>query len=212
MKTKDKIVDASLELFNQFGERSVTTNHIAKHLSMSPGNLYYHFRNKEDIILSIVARYIEFITSTISSPSDDTPAEAFLESYCSQVFESLWHFRFFHASMPAILQRDERLHEHYLIAHHLLERRATSALNRLKAEQLIDIDEADIEGLVELMRLVTGFWVSYSMANSLNEDITKTKVYEGVVKLILLISAYSTAEGKLVFNGLRERYLNLSHT
>ena len=49
-KTRDRIVEASLELFNAQGERSVTTNHIAAHLGMSPGNLYYHFRNKQAII------------------------------------------------------------------------------------------------------------------------------------------------------------------
>ena len=54
MKTRDKIIQASIALFNEQGERNVTTNHIAAHLAISPGNLYYHFRNKEDIILSIM--------------------------------------------------------------------------------------------------------------------------------------------------------------
>ena len=57
MKTRDKIIQASIVLFNEQGERNVTTNHIAAHLNISPGNLYYHFRNKEDIILSIYEEY-----------------------------------------------------------------------------------------------------------------------------------------------------------
>ncbi len=57
MKTRDKIIQASIALFNEQGERNVTTNHIAAHLGISPGNLYYHFRNKEDIILSIYEEY-----------------------------------------------------------------------------------------------------------------------------------------------------------
>ncbi|KAB0572105.1 TetR/AcrR family transcriptional regulator, partial [Helicobacter pullorum NCTC 12824] len=49
VKTSERIVQTSLELFNQQGERSVSTNHIAAHMEISPGNLYYHFPNKQAI-------------------------------------------------------------------------------------------------------------------------------------------------------------------
>lgn len=48
--TKDRIVIGAIELFNASGVSAVTTNHIAAHLGMSPGNLYYHFANKEEIV------------------------------------------------------------------------------------------------------------------------------------------------------------------
>ncbi|WP_156498561.1 TetR/AcrR family transcriptional regulator, partial [Oleiphilus sp. HI0079] len=57
MKTKERIILESLDLFNERGERNVSTNHIAAHLNMSPGNLYYHFRNKNEIIYQIFKNY-----------------------------------------------------------------------------------------------------------------------------------------------------------
>ena len=57
MKTRDRIIQASKELFNEQGERNVTTNHIASHLGISPGNLYYHFKNKQQIIFDIYLEY-----------------------------------------------------------------------------------------------------------------------------------------------------------
>ena len=70
LRTKDKILQASIELFNQVGERQVTTNHIAAHLGISPGNLYYHFRNKEDIVRQIFKEYAKLLDTRIKPPTD----------------------------------------------------------------------------------------------------------------------------------------------
>src|SRR2546429_8931361 len=58
MKTKERIVETAIRLFNEQGTGAISTNHIAEALSMSPGNLYYHFRNKEEIIRAILERMI----------------------------------------------------------------------------------------------------------------------------------------------------------
>ena len=54
--TKARILDAALALFNEQGTANVTTNHIAEALGMGPGNLYYHYRNKAEIVRALFAR------------------------------------------------------------------------------------------------------------------------------------------------------------
>ena len=68
IKTRERIVQNSLELFNQLGERSVSTNHIAAHMEISPGNLYYHFPNKQAIIALLFSQYEELVDSFLRPP------------------------------------------------------------------------------------------------------------------------------------------------
>jgi AcrR family transcriptional regulator len=54
MSTRDRIIETAVNLFNDCGTRRITTNHIARAAGISPGNLYYYFRNKEEIIRAVL--------------------------------------------------------------------------------------------------------------------------------------------------------------
>lgn len=57
MKTRDRILECSLLLFNEQGEPNVSTLEIANELGISPGNLYYHFHGKEPLVMALFERF-----------------------------------------------------------------------------------------------------------------------------------------------------------
>ncbi len=113
MKTKDRIILASLDLFNEQGERNVSTNHIAAHLGMSPGNLYYHFRNKSDIIYEIFKNYELMVDTYLQVPANRAIHVHDLIAYLDAVFNGLWAYRFLHRDLEHLLVSDERLRGDY---------------------------------------------------------------------------------------------------
>ena len=121
-KTRERIVEASLELFNAQGERSVTTNHIAAHLGMSPGNLYYHFRNKQAIIAELFVQYEERVAAFLRLPEGRTLTVADKTFYLEALLAAMWHYRFLHRDLEHLLESDLELAERYrAFAHRCLQ-------------------------------------------------------------------------------------------
>jgi len=113
MSTRDRILDAALALFNEQGTGAVSTNHIAAAIEISPGNLYYHFRNKEDIIRALFERLFAKWDETFQLPPDRAPGLADFERLIASNYQLIWDYRFAYREMAALLHNDPDLQAHY---------------------------------------------------------------------------------------------------
>mgnify|MGYP002738008331 FL=1 len=106
--TYTKIIEASLLLFNEEGERQISTNHIAAYLGISPGNLYYHFRNKDEIIIQLYKRYSEELLILLAEkPLPQSIVE--LVEYLADIYHILWRYRFLFSDVNSLLSRSSEL-------------------------------------------------------------------------------------------------------
>lgn len=106
MKTKERILLTSIDLFNRQGVGPITTNHIAKAMEISPGNLYFHYDNKEEILQELFKRMCRD-TYAIWKPRRTKNQSAV--HVIDENFELYWKYRFFHREMYSLRRRDPEL-------------------------------------------------------------------------------------------------------
>jgi len=121
--TKERIAQTAIRLFNERGTAAVSTNHIAEAAGISPGNLYYHFRNKEEIIRAIFERMIASWEQVSALPQDHALPLTDLRRILEETFSVLWEYRFFYREFVALMRRDPELGRRY---RDVRERAATS--------------------------------------------------------------------------------------
>ena len=114
MNTRDRILATALRLFNQSGTAAVSTNHIADALSISPGNLYYHFRNKEAIIRALFEQQFAHWDAIYSLPDDRMPTLDDLQRLVDNTFPISWNYRFIYRELIALLRRDDELNRRWV--------------------------------------------------------------------------------------------------
>ena len=87
MNTKDKILDVSLSMFSISGYEAVSIRDICGAVGIKESSLYYHFRNKQDILDSLMHKYENHISSLLhilqsaSDPKEGEPSLDWLNIY-----------------------------------------------------------------------------------------------------------------------------------
>ncbi|WED22040.1 TetR/AcrR family transcriptional regulator [Vibrio sp. JC009] len=207
MKTRERIVHAALELFNEHGERNITTNHIAAHIDISPGNLYYHFRNKQEILREIFAIYSNELLERFTPVEAQEESLVMLKRYLDSIFTLMWKFRFFYANLPEILHRDPILHERYLEVQTKMQENIAAIFALFIERKLLELTKEEARLLVTSTHLVATNWLSYRAAMSKDTKITEQVIHQGVLQLISIVKPYTTPLGteqvKLIEEGIK---------
>lgn len=210
MKTKDRIIDASIELFNSQGERNVTTNHIASHLNISPGNLYYHFRNKEEIIRHIFTKYADHMQTSFEPVKPSQDAMKILTNYLDAVFSALYHFNFLYDNLPVIMARDPELRTQYLQIHNKMMEKIHHLIVSLQVAGLINIDNNDIDDFANIIKQQVTFWISYIKTSEEEAEVNNPILYQGLTKVLLLFKPYVTPDYREAVANLTNHYKALA--
>lgn len=189
-QTRERILETSLAMFNAQGEPNVTTNHIADELEISPGNLYYHFRNKEDIVEQVFARYEARMDQTLLVPEGRLPNLEDVWMQLHLVFECMWDYRFLYRDLVDILSRNRRLKAHFA---RILSRAATSAgevLRGLVEAGVMRATPDEIRATAENVLLVATFWMNFNIVRNGRAESDQDDLTHGIYQVMLLIAPF----------------------
>lgn len=196
MGNRERILEASLDLFNERGVRSVTTNHIAAHISISAGNLYYHFRNKEEIIREIFPRIAEAARSAIQLPELGEITAAHVGRYHLAGIRSLWEYRFFFRDLGELLSRDASLAAEHRDLHRWLVGRFLSLFERLIAQGNMNLHEFrdDIERIATIAVILWMSWVNHAATSRPQAHLEPEDIAQGALHSFLVFAPYLTEQ------------------
>lgn len=176
MSRKLEILKTARKLFNESNTQAVTTNHIAKELGISPGNLHYHYSNREEIIRLLYRQMREEMTLSI----DELPKTLEeLNEHQKVLIGIQWEYRFFFREMLFLFSRDSELQRQY-IADNIAHRSRI----KLTVEWFIDGGELDItdhdtlEYMVDSILMSWQFYTSYMQ--TLGRPLSRKSAEEAV--------------------------------
>ncbi len=210
-RTRERILELALRLFNDFGEPNVNTTLIAEEMNISPGNLYYHFKNKDDIINCIFQQFEREIDKLLALPTQREPNVEDAWLFLHVLFELIWKYRFFYRDLNNLLANNRTLE---LKFKQLLTQKvkvARGLCDGLAKAGELQAGAREIEALATNMVVVATYWLSYSYVldpRRFNEpEVVGAALQRGCYQVMALTAPYLIGQSRELFEQLAAQYL-----
>jgi AcrR family transcriptional regulator len=203
-QTRQRILDTSLAMFNTQGEPNVTTNHIADELEISPGNLYYHFRNKDDIIEQLFARYEERMDNALAAPNGRLPELEDIWLQLHLVFECIWDYRFLYRDLVEILSRNRRIRLRFARILKRADERAHLVMRGLSQAGIMRGSADELNAAATNVLVLSTFWLNYSAARGDRDE--QIAIRQGIIQVMMLLAPFLRDAERVHLNTLIRAY------
>ena len=159
-RTAERILEVTLELFNRFGEPNVSTTLISAELGISPGNLYYHYPAKDELINSLFDRY-EHALNELLNASDGVRDVEDAWFFMHTLFELIWQYRFLYRDLNDLLSKNRRLETHFQAVLKNKTRAVKTLLDGMNRTGALQIDSREVDATATSMVVLLTYWLSF---------------------------------------------------
>ena len=213
-RTAERILEVTLELFNRFGEPNVSTTLISAELSISPGNLYYHYPAKDELINSLFDRY-ERALSELLNASDGVRNVEDAWFFMHTLFELIWQYRFLYRDLNDLLSKNRRLETHFQLVLKNKTRSVKALLDGMSRAGAVSIDARELEATATSMVVVLTYWLSFEYVRdprrALEPENAQAALLRGAHHVLNLLVPYLEQSQRTHLQALVTAYSS-SHT
>jgi AcrR family transcriptional regulator len=211
-RTAERILEVALDLFNRFGEPNVSTTLISAELGISPGNLYYHYPAKDELINSLFDRYEKSLGELLNA-SDGVRDVEDAWFFMHTLFELIWEFRFLYRDLNDLLSKNRRLETHFQWVLKNKTRAVKAMLDGMcRSGAIAPIDSREVEPTSTSMVVVLTYWLSYEYVRdprrALEPESAQLALLRGAHHVLNLLVPYLEHGQRMHLLGLVAAYSN----
>ena len=198
-RTAERILEVTLDLFNRFGEPNVSTTLISAELGISPGNLYYHYPAKDELINALFDRYERGLSELLHAADNVGNVEdAWL--FFHMLFELIWQYRFLYRDLNDLLSKNRRLETHFQFVLKNKSRAVSTVLDGLTRTRAVRIDSREADAVANAMVVVLTYWLSYEYVRdprkALEPESAAAALSRGAYHVLSLLMPYLDASSR----------------
>jgi AcrR family transcriptional regulator len=206
--TRELVLQTSLALFNELGEPNVSTNRIADEANISPGNLYYHFRSKQDIVVELFTRFATQLDRVIAIPVSAALRAEDLWFQLHLSFELKGHYRFLFRNPIDISSSTPSLRRAFMGLFRRERKALEDMISSLEQCGAMCISSREKEILLNNLMLAMTYWIPFAEMyeeRGLQDGNVQIKSIAGALQMII---PYMAEEARAELTNLAIFYLS----
>ncbi len=163
LKTRDRILEKALDLFNQMGWEQVSIRHIANELGISHGNLCYHFSNTASIAEKLFDQMVVALDEAHKDIKFDFDLEQMFQYY-RKSFQIRYKYKFLVLNQSDLIHQISGLSEQYKHLDTSMEQGFRRQFAGLQATGICksSIPQVLVENLILSHALFENFWICHA--------------------------------------------------
>ncbi len=210
-RTAERILEVTLDLFNRFGEPNVSTTLISAELGISPGNLYYHYPAKGELVNALFDRYERGLGELLNA-SDGVRDVEDAWFFMHTLFELIWQYRFLYRDLNDLLSKNRRLETHFQRVLKNKTRAIGAMLDGMRRSGAVSMDSREAPATATCMVVLLTYWLSYEYVRdprrALEPESAQLALLRGAHHVLNLLVPYLEQGQRMHLLGLVSAYSN----